>query len=98
MPPRTDHGGRRFKGPAMTSATTHARFHDPADAERSELFEIITQRSFRRGLFKLSSGIESNLYFDGTVSGDAIEGLIKRGVGSDQREIKWRANRVANAQ
>jgi orotate phosphoribosyltransferase len=34
------------------------------DGERAELFEIIAERSFRRGLFKLSSGIESNLYFN----------------------------------
>jgi len=34
------------------------------DGERAELFAIIAERSFRRGLFKLSSGIESNLYFN----------------------------------
>lgn len=41
--------------------------------------------------------VETNLYFDGRVSGDAIEGMIKRGIGSDQKEIKWRAARMAPA-
>ena len=41
--------------------------------------------------------VETNLYFDGRVSGDAIEGMIKRGIGSDQKEIKWRAARIAPA-
>jgi orotate phosphoribosyltransferase len=34
------------------------------DGERAELFDIIAQRSFRRGRFKLASGIESDLYFN----------------------------------
>jgi len=44
-----------------------------------------------------SGPVETNLYFDGRVSGDTIEGMIKRGIGSDQRQIKWRANRIASA-
>ncbi|OHC83066.1 MAG: hypothetical protein A3G73_04900 [Rhodospirillales bacterium RIFCSPLOWO2_12_FULL_67_15] len=44
-----------------------------------------------------SGPVETNLYFDGRVAGDAIEGVIRRGVGSDQRQIKWRANRIASA-
>ena len=31
-----------------------------------------------------SGTIETNLYFEGRVSGDAIEGMIKRGIGSDR--------------
>ena len=38
---------------------------------------------------------ETNLYFEGLVNGDTMEGVIKRGVGSDERMIKWRAQRVA---
>jgi hypothetical protein len=41
-----------------------------------------------------SAEIESNLYFDGKVAGDAMEGVMLRGVGSDQRRIEWRASRI----
>jgi hypothetical protein len=44
-----------------------------------------------------SAEIESNLYFDGKVAGDAMEGVMLRGVGSDQRRIEWRASRITNA-
>jgi ubiquinone/menaquinone biosynthesis C-methylase UbiE len=44
-----------------------------------------------------SGAVETNLYFDGRISGDAIEGVIKRGVGSDEQQIKWRATRIAPA-
>lgn len=44
-----------------------------------------------------SGPVESNLYFDGRVAGDAIEGVVRRGVGSGQQQIKWRANRIAPA-
>jgi len=44
-----------------------------------------------------SGPVETNLYFDGRVAGDAIEGVVRRGVGSDQQQIKWRANRIASA-
>ncbi len=44
-----------------------------------------------------SGPVETNLYFDGRVGGDTIEGTIKRGIGSDQQEFKWRAARVAPA-
>ena len=44
-----------------------------------------------------SGPVETNLYFDGRVAGDAIEGVIRRGIGGDQRQIKWRANRIASA-
>jgi hypothetical protein len=40
---------------------------------------------------------DTNLYFEGRVAGDAIEGVIRRGIGSDQQQIKWRANRIASA-
>jgi len=33
----------------------------------------------------------------GKVAGDAIEGTIRRGVGSDQTQLAWRAVRVAGA-
>jgi SAM-dependent methyltransferase len=39
--------------------------------------------------------VETNLYFEGRVAGDTIEGVIKRGVGKDETQIKWRATRVA---
>ncbi len=42
-----------------------------------------------------SGPVETNLYFDGRVSGDVIEGVIRRGVGGDETQIKWRAVRVA---
>ena len=41
------------------------------------------------------SPVETNLYFEGRVKDDTIEGVIKRGVGSDERPIKWRATRIA---
>ena len=41
--------------------------------------------------------VESNLYFEGRVAGDVIEGVIQRGVGSDRQRIKWRADRIAPA-
>jgi orotate phosphoribosyltransferase len=34
------------------------------DDERAELFDLIATRSFRHGRFTLSSGVESNLYFN----------------------------------
>jgi hypothetical protein len=40
---------------------------------------------------------ESNLYCEGRVSGDVIEGVIRRGIGSEQTQIKWRATRIAPA-
>ncbi len=45
-----------------------------------------------------SGPVESNLYFEGRVAGDAMEGVIRRGVGKDQSHIQWRAGRVAAAQ
>jgi SAM-dependent methyltransferase len=39
--------------------------------------------------------IESNLYFDGRVDGDVIEGVVLRGVGADRSSHSWRATRVA---
>jgi hypothetical protein len=44
-----------------------------------------------------SGPVETNLYFDGRIAGDAIEGVIRRGIGGDQQQIKWRANRIASA-
>lgn len=37
---------------------------------------------------------EASLYFDGRVAGNAIEGEIRRGVGSSQTRIKWQATKV----
>jgi hypothetical protein len=37
---------------------------------------------------------EASLYFDGRVTGNAIEGEIRRGVGSSQTRIKWQATKV----
>ncbi|MDQ2860150.1 MAG: orotate phosphoribosyltransferase [Pseudomonadota bacterium] len=48
----------------MTTASQQTRSHHLDDEERRELFDIVTARSFRRGLFKLSSGGESTLYFN----------------------------------
>lgn len=48
----------------MTAAVQEKRPLHLNDGERAELLEIIAARSFRRGLFKLSSGAESNLYFN----------------------------------
>jgi len=42
-----------------------------------------------------SGPVESNLYCEGRVAGDAIEGVIRRGIGSDQRQIKWHATRIS---
>ena len=44
-----------------------------------------------------SGPVETNLYFDGRVAGDVIDGVIHRGVGKDRREIKWRATRIAES-
>jgi SAM-dependent methyltransferase len=41
-----------------------------------------------------SGTIESNLYFEGRVAGDVIDGVIRRGVGNERKEIKWRATRI----
>ena len=38
--------------------------------------------------------LDSNLYFDGRVTDDAIEGVVLRGIGADQRKIQWRATRA----
>ena len=40
---------------------------------------------------------DTNLYFEGRVVGDAMEGVIRRGIGRDQQQIKWRADRNASA-
>jgi len=42
-----------------------------------------------------SGTVETNLYFEGRVSGDVIDGVIQRGIGNERREIKWRATRMA---
>ena len=44
-----------------------------------------------------SGPVETGLYFDGRVSGDGIEGVIRRGIGNEQQEIKWRATRIVPA-
>jgi ubiquinone/menaquinone biosynthesis C-methylase UbiE len=44
-----------------------------------------------------SGPLESNLYCEGRVTGDVIEGVVRRGIGSEQTQIKWRATRVATA-
>ncbi len=44
-----------------------------------------------------SGSLDSNLYFDGKVSGDGMEGTIVRGVGADQKQIPWRATCVPEA-
>ncbi|MBI4192920.1 MAG: class I SAM-dependent methyltransferase [Betaproteobacteria bacterium] len=44
-----------------------------------------------------SGPVETNLYFDGRVAGDVIEGVVRRGIGSDEKQIKWRATRIAPA-
>lgn len=41
-----------------------------------------------------SGPLETNLYFDGKVTGDTMEGTLARGVGGDQKQIPWRAVRV----
>ena len=42
-----------------------------------------------------SGSLETNLYFEGRVAGDVIDGVIQRGIGNERREIKWRATRIA---
>lgn len=37
---------------------------DPTTGDDAALLEIVRQRSFRKGTFRLSSGAESNLYFN----------------------------------
>lgn len=44
-----------------------------------------------------SGTIETNLYLDGRVSGDVIDGVVRRGIGDEQKELKWRAARIAGA-
>jgi hypothetical protein len=44
-----------------------------------------------------SGTLDSNLYFDGKVAGDAMEGTIVRGVGRDRKQIPWRAVRISSA-
>lgn len=44
-----------------------------------------------------SGTIETNLYFDGRVAGDVIDGVVRRGIGNEQKELKWRAARIAGA-
>jgi len=41
--------------------------------------------------------IDSNLYFDGRVTGGRIEGTGLRGVGSDQQKFNWHASRLGGA-
>ena len=43
-----------------------------------------------------SGTIDTNLYFDGRVTGNSMQGTILRGVGSDQTKIDWRAERLPN--
>jgi len=45
-----------------------------------------------------SGPVETNLYFEGRVAGDAMEGMISRGIGKDQQQIQWRAGRISAAQ
>ncbi|MDB5810112.1 MAG: hypothetical protein JWN94_2234 [Betaproteobacteria bacterium] len=45
-----------------------------------------------------SGFLESNLYFEGEVAADVMEGTIVRGIGSDRRSIPWRAARIPQAQ
>ena len=44
-----------------------------------------------------SGSLETNLYFEGRVAGDVIDGVIQRGIGNERREIKWRATRIAGS-
>ncbi len=41
-----------------------AKFQRTTERDESELLEIVRNRSFRRGKFKLASGAESELYFN----------------------------------
>ena len=45
-----------------------------------------------------SGPVDTNLYFEGRVAGDAMEGTIRRGVGREQTQIPWRAGRIPAAQ
>ena len=38
---------------------------------------------------------EASLYFDGRVSGDVIEGRVRRGAGNGSKSIAWRAERAS---
>ena len=44
-----------------------------------------------------SGAPDTNLYFEGTVTADAMEGVILRGVGAGQQQIPWRAVRISPA-
>jgi SAM-dependent methyltransferase len=44
-----------------------------------------------------SGSLDTNLYFEGRVSGDVMEGTIQRGIGRDQTQLSWRATRVSGA-
>lgn len=48
----------------MTAVAQFQRSQDSDSTDRADLFHIIKTRSFRRGNFKLSSGGESELYFN----------------------------------
>lgn len=48
----------------MTAVAHLGRGHDSRKEDRGRLLEIIKGRSFRRGRFKLTSGIESEFYFN----------------------------------
>lgn len=47
----------------MSAAPAH-RPASPSTEARHELFDLVRTRSFRRGRFTLSSGVESELYFN----------------------------------
>ena len=38
--------------------------------------------------------IDSNLYFEGRIVNEVIEGVVLRGVGADQKRMNWRATRL----
>ncbi len=42
--------------------------------------------------------VDSNLYFEGDVDGEVMEGVIRRGVGGDETKATWRAVRVEATQ
>jgi orotate phosphoribosyltransferase len=48
----------------MAAARLHSIAATDDSGSRDELFQIIRHRSFRRGHFKLASGIETDLYFN----------------------------------
>jgi SAM-dependent methyltransferase len=56
----------------------------------------LTGDRFQFTLVDDSGEIDSNLYFDGRVAADAIEGTVLRGIGADQKKIPWRAVRVSS--